>query len=256
MSGKVVQGIVTETGALWRIALAAPPANILDQTAIETLTGIFEAAREAPDLKAILLAADGPHFSFGASVAEHLPGRFETMIPAFHRLFYAMLDAEVFTVAAVNGMCLGGAMELASFCHRVFASPGARFSQPEMELAVFPPVASVFLADRVGRSRAEDLCVSGRRIDGAEAFRIGLVDELADDPNEAALGYIEKHLTSKSAAALRLGIRAVRLGLTERFRRQLEAVERIYCDELMATHDAVEGLEAFVAKRPPEWRNR
>ncbi len=242
-------------GAVWRVCLATPKANILDIDKVERLAGIFSRAATQRELKAVILQGDGPHFSFGASVEEHLPGKFETMIPSFHRLFETIFDAEVTTLAAVHGQCLGGALELASLCNRVFAAPGTMLGQPEIVLGVFAPVASVALADRVGRSRAEDLCLSGRSIDAAEALRIGLVDAIEERPAEAALAYAREHLAKHSASSLRLAQRALRGAYRERFREDLETVERLYLETLMATADANEGLNAFLDKRAPNWRN-
>jgi cyclohexa-1,5-dienecarbonyl-CoA hydratase len=243
-------------GALWRVRLATPKANILDQAKFELLEDLFERAAAAVELKAILFEAEGPHFSFGASVEEHLPGSFETMIRTFHRVIRGALGSDVVCLAAVRGQCLGGALELVSVCSRIFASPDAMLGQPEIRLGVFPPVASVLLPDRIGRARAEDICLSGRILPADEAWRIGLVDELADDPESAAIDYFERHLAAHSAIGLRLAVRAARVGLARRFEDELRAAEELYLGELMATEDAVEGLEAFLAKRKPEWRNR
>ena len=242
-----------EDGALWRVCLATPKANILDTTKIELLASLFERAAGERHLKAVLIDADGPHFSFGASVEEHLPGKFETLIPKFHALLGRMLDTSVVTLAAVRGQCLGGGLELASFCHRVFAAPGAQLGQPEIVLGVFAPVASVLLAERIGRGRAEDLCLSGRSLGAAEALRIGLVDELAEDPTAAARAYAREHLLPRSASSLRLAARALREGFARRFRAELMRVESLYVNELMATRDAEEGLRAFLDKRAPDW---
>jgi cyclohexa-1,5-dienecarbonyl-CoA hydratase len=242
-----------DDGAIWRVRLATPKANILDMEKCALLRRVFERAREAPRLKAVVLEGEGEHFSFGASVEEHLPGRFEEMIRGFHKLFGRMLDASVVTLAAVRGQCLGGALELVAFCNRVFAAPTAKLGQPEILLGVFPPVASVLLAERVGRGRAEDLCLSGRSLTAADAERIGLVDQIADDPDDAALAYAHRHLLPRSASSLRLALRAVRAGFAERFRAELAAAERLYLEELMATHDAKEGLQAFLEKRAPAW---
>ena len=242
-----------EDGALWRVCLATPRANILDTTKIELLDSIFERAARERRLKAVLLDADGPSFSFGASVEEHLPGKFEILIPRFHALLGRMLDASVVTLCAVRGQCLGGGLELASFCHRIFAAPGAQLGQPEIVLGVFAPVASVLLAGRIGRGRAEELCLGGGSLDAAEALRIGLVDELAEDPTAAARAWFRERLLPRSASSLRFAVRAVRQGFARRFREDLERVESLYKSELMATHDAVEGLRAFLEKREAAW---
>jgi cyclohexa-1,5-dienecarbonyl-CoA hydratase len=169
----------------------------------------------------------------------------------------ALFDSHIVVIAAVRGQCLGGGLELATVCHRIVASADARFGQPEIVLGVFAPVASIVLTERIGRGHAEDLCLSGRSITAAEAFRMGLVDELAEaDPMEAALAYAREHLLAKSASSLRLAVQAARAGLVTRLSRDLPAVERLYLEQLMITHDAAEGLRAFLDKRLPVWRHR
>jgi len=244
-----------EGGALWQISLATPTANILDRQKMGLLAELFARAGEAKGLKAIVLAGDGPHFSFGASVSEHLPGQYPAMLSAFHTLIDCLLDASVVTLAAVQGRCLGGALELVSLAHRIYASPNATLGLPEITLGVFPPLASVSLQERIGRGPAEDLCLSGRLLGAAEALQIGLVDEVAPDPWEAACAYVRHHLLPRSASSLRLAARALRSAMAARIRRDLPAAESLYCGELMATADATEGLAAFLAKRPPMWRD-
>ena len=244
-----------EDGALWRLVLATPKANVLDAAKIAALTHAFQRARDAAPLRAILIEAEGPHFSFGASVEEHLPETCEAMLTSFHGMFDTALETAVPLLVAVQGQCLGGALELASFCNRVFAAPDAKLGQPEISLGVIAPVASVVLAERMGRGAAEDLCLSGRSIDASEALRLGLVDEIAEDPRAAALAYAREHLLPKSASSLRFAVRAARLGFARRLRHQLRDLESLYLDELMNTADAVEGLRAFLEKRRPEWRD-
>jgi cyclohexa-1,5-dienecarbonyl-CoA hydratase len=251
-------GVRVETsddGALWRVVLCTPKANVLDADKIRAITRVFERARDARDLKAVLIDSDGGHFSFGASVEEHLPGRYEAMIPAFHDMFRRMLDASVVVLAAVRGQCLGGGLELASFAHRVFASPDAKLGQPEIVLGVIAPVASVVLPERIGRARAEELCIGGRIVGVEEAERIGLVDEVTEDPSAAARAWARKHYLPRSASSLRVAVRAARVGWQARFRDALAEVESIYLNDLMATRDAEEGLRAFVEKREPTWSN-
>lgn len=243
-------------GAIWRAVLNTPKANILDMEKCSILSEIFDEAGGASGLKAVVIEGEGRHFSFGASVGEHLPEQIHAMLSGFHALFHRILDSGVVTLAAVRGQCLGGGMELAIFCNRLFASPDAMMGQPEIVLGVLAPVASVMLADRVGRSRAEHLLLSGASLSAAEGLAIGLVDEMAEDPGEAALEYAREHLLPKSASSLRLALRAARSGYQERFRSELARVEGLFLAELMATDDAVEGLQAFLEKRRPEWKDR
>ncbi len=244
-----------EGGAYWRVLLNRPKGNILDGQMFEGLTAVFRRVAETADLKVICLEGRGSHFSYGASVREHLPEQVERMLGGFHGMLQTMFDSSCVVLAAVRGQCLGGGLELVSCCHRVFASGNARLGQPEIVLGVFPPVASVILPERVGRGPAEDLCLSGRVLEAGEALEIGLIDVVAEDPSQAALAYAKEHLLPHSASSLRCAVKAARQGLRTRFLAELREVERIYLQELMATGDAVEGLRAFMEKRSPEWKN-
>lgn len=245
-----------DDGAIWRVVFGRPPGNILDAGTMAALTGVFTAAASAPELRAICLEGRDSEFSFGASVQEHLPGDVAAMLKRFNDLLRAVLDCSVVTIAVVSGRCLGGGLELASLCHRIVASRTATFGQPEIALGIFAPVSSLMLRDRVGRGRAEDLCLSGRSVGAEDALAMGLIEQIAaGDPIDAALHYARTHLTPRSASSLRLAVRAGRLRLRERFDTELPAVEGLYLDELLATHDGVEGVRAFLEKRPPVWKH-
>jgi len=241
---------------LLRLRLSRPKANIVDAPMIAALDAAFGEAEREAKLRGILLDAEGSHFSFGASVEEHLPATVEAMLRGLHALVLRMLACPVPTLVAIRGQCLGGGLEVAAAGHLLFAAPEAKLGQPEMVLGVFPPFASCILPERMPRAAAEDLLLSGRSIDGREAHRLGLVTALAEDPEAAALAYFEAHLAKHSAASLRQGTAAARSDLVERVQKKLAALERRYLDGLMKTHDALEGLTAFLEKRPPRWEDR
>lgn len=240
-------------GALWRVVFGASRGNVLDAALVNELHALFAQAAATPSLKAVVLEGSGAHFSYGASVQEHLPEQVADMLRRFHGLLLAMLDGGVAVIAAVRGQCLGGGLELASVCQRIMAAPDARLGQPEIALGVFPPFAALLLRERVGRARAEELCLTGRSLDARDALALGLVDEINDDPAAAALDWASRHLLPHSAASLRHATRALRLDLRARLVHEWPAMRRLYLDDLMATHDAVEGLRAFLEKRPPRW---
>jgi cyclohexa-1,5-dienecarbonyl-CoA hydratase len=244
-----------DDGAIWRVAIGGSKGNILDGAVMQALAGLFRDAAAAPHLKAICLEGQGAHFSFGASVAEHLPPHAGPMLAAFHGALLAMIDSAVPVLAAVRGQCLGGGLELVSLCHRVVAAHDARMGQPEIMLGVFAPIASLVLAGRVGRGAADDLCLSGRSVTADEALAMRLVDQIAADPGEAAVAWARTHLLPKSASSLRYAVRASRAGLRARLATELPAIERLYLDGLMSTADAVEGLTAFMERRPVAWRD-
>jgi cyclohexa-1,5-dienecarbonyl-CoA hydratase len=251
-----VSVIEIEGGAFWRVVLGGSKGNIFDGQLTTSAADVFRDAARASQLKAMILEGDGAHFSFGASVQEHLPDQVSGMLERFHRMLFALLDSHVVALAAVTGRCLGGGLELATICDRVFASRTASLGQPEIALGVFAPAASVALAHRIGHARAVDLCLTGRTVGATEALAIGLVDEVVEDrPAEAALAWARTHLAARSAASLRLATRAVRARLVNALRTELPEIERLYLDELMQTSDAVEGLRAFLEKREPRWRH-
>jgi len=246
-------------GALLRLTLARPKANLVDAAMIAALHGAFVAYRgstQMSGLRGVLLDAEGPHFSFGASVEEHLPDRCAAMLASLHALIVAMLEFPAPILTVVRGQCLGGGLEVALAGGPIFAAPDAQFGQPEMKLGVFAPAASVLLPYRVNQPSAEDLLLSGRSIGAEEAKAIGLVQIVFEDPEVAALAYFDQHLAGKSAASLACALDAARGVMVRDVRRRLGEVERLYLDKLMSTRDANEGLVAFLARRKPNWEHR
>jgi cyclohexa-1,5-dienecarbonyl-CoA hydratase len=244
-----------EEGRLLRLRLARPKANLIDAAMIAALRKALSEHLGQFDLAAVLIDADGSHFSFGASVEEHLPEQCRAMLSDLHSLLLQMIESPVPILIAVHGQCLGGGLELALAGHMIFAAPNSVFGQPEMKIGVFAPAASCLLPELVGPTRAIDLLLSGRSIDASEAAGMGFV-RLADEPHKAAQAYFAEHLKSKSASSLRYAVIAARCDLAHRVREKMHQVERLYLAELMASHDAVEGLHAFLQKRTAQWQHR
>ncbi len=256
MSSSPLQQWLEQDGTLLRLRLDRPKANLVDAAMIEALQQAFEEHVQRPSLRAVLIDASGPHFSFGASVEEHLPEQCATMLGALHRLIRTILNFPVPVMAAIRGQCLGGGLELVVGASRLFAAPDARFGQPEIQLGVFAPAASCLLPERIGQAAAEHMLFSGTTLGADEALAIGLVDQLDDDPGQAALDYFEQNLSPRSAAALRYAVTAAREGWTARITDKLQRLEQIYLDGLMSTRDALEGLNSFIEKRPAKWEDR
>jgi cyclohexa-1,5-dienecarbonyl-CoA hydratase len=178
------------------------------------------------------------------------------MLASLHALVLALAEFPLPVLVAVRGQCLGGGLEVALAGGPIFATPTAQFGQPEIRLGVFAPAASCLLPWRISPAAAEDLLWSGRSVSGAEAHRIGLVQALAEDPEAAALAWFDEHLAPRSAAALACAVAAVRGPRLRELRERLAEVERLYLGRLMSTHDANEGLAAFLARRNPVWEHR
>jgi cyclohexa-1,5-dienecarbonyl-CoA hydratase len=245
-------------GQVARVALAAPKANIVDQAIMAALAAAFEDLRNRPELKVMILTAEGPHFSFGASVQEHLPEQVRAMLARFSGLLGQLLELPAVTLAAVRGQCLGGGFELALACDFIVAEEGAQFACPEIKLAVFPPAAAVLLPARMGVSRASELVLTGAAWSAAQAAGAGLIAQTAPPGQLETIveTWIRAHFLARSPVALRYAVRAARFPLRRALYQDLPQLERIYLDELMAEADALEGLRAFIEKREPRWERR
>jgi len=159
-------------GRLLRLRLSRPKANLIDAEMIAALDRAFAEHGGNAHIAAILLDAEGPHFSFGASVEEHLPDQCAAMLAGLHGLVLRMVESPIPVLAAVRGQCLGGGLEVALAAHLMFVAADATLGQPEMKLGVFAPAASCLLPELIGPARALDLLVSGRNLSGADAAAI------------------------------------------------------------------------------------
>jgi cyclohexa-1,5-dienecarbonyl-CoA hydratase len=245
-------------GQVTEIALGPPPANILTSQMMRELSAEVERHRgdDAGSVKAIVVAGEGKHFSFGASVEEHTADRVRYMLPGFHKLIGEFLECPVPTIAKVRGRCLGGAFELVLACSVVIADADAGLGVPEIKLGVLPPVAGVLLPFMVGQSAASEIVLSGEEFSAADMNWFGVVGRVADDDLDGAVDeFIENNLLPKSASSLRYANRLGMSTLAAHYRAHIAAAERLYLDELMSTHDANEGIQSFLEKRKPEWKN-
>jgi cyclohexa-1,5-dienecarbonyl-CoA hydratase len=202
----------------------------------------------------IIEGAGEKAFSAGASVQDHLGDRVSTMLARFHDCFRLLARLDLVTVALVRGVALGGGCELAMACDFVLASDRARFGQPEIHLGVFPPVAAYQLSRQPPPRKGLELLLTGDPVDAPTAERLGLVNAVfAQAEFDARAEEWLQRLVRHSASSLRFTKKAFRLAQAGDFDQRLNAVERLYLDELMQTEDANEGLNAFVEKRKPKW---
>jgi cyclohexa-1,5-dienecarbonyl-CoA hydratase len=252
-----IRCLTERAGQIERIVLDRPKGNVLDLEMLIAIRGRIAELGENPGaLKLLVFEGAGPNFSFGASVEEHLPGKVGTLLPMFHRLFWDLERLGVPTAALVRGQCLGGAFELALWCGLVVCEPAARFGVPEIKLGVFPPIAALALPWRVSGARSTQIILSGDSVTGEAAESMGLADLCRPDPEAALQDWFQKRLEGKSAVALRAAWRASRRLLADSLRNDLWPLETLYLKDLMSHADPVEGITAFVERRPPVWRNQ
>jgi cyclohexa-1,5-dienecarbonyl-CoA hydratase len=244
-----------ERGEVLWLSLHRAPLNVLDLSSIGELTGLLSPLVSRMDLKVVVIRSAVPGvFSAGVEIRDHTRERAPAMLNGFHALLKCLLTLPQASIAAVDGACLGGALELVSACDLVVSSPASTFGQPEIDVGCFPPAACVFLPRLLGKA-AHEMILTGSRLAAPEALRIGLLSRVATDL-EAETEALASKLCGKSRAVLALSRRALLEGSYGQPLDALDRVQRIYTQELLETEDADEGVRAFLEKRPPHWKNR
>ena len=246
----------TITDGVARIALDRPPLNVLDIGMARELAAAATALSAMHDLHAIVLEANGAAFSAGVDVRDHLPDRGAEMLREFHHACLELWHLDTPTLARVHGAALGGGAELTLMCDLVVAGESATFGFPEIRLGVFPPVAAILLSRMIPAHIAADLILTGRTLSAHEAERAGLVnhavpDEALDDAVDAVLA----RLCALSPSSLRVTKQAMRLSRIRAVPDAVGAAESLYLRRLLDDRDAIEGLSAFLEKRPASWRS-
>ncbi len=239
------------------LTLDLPKLNILTRALLAELRVELAALAGEPSLRVLRLTAAGRHFSAGADVKEHLPPEYAELIPEFTDTIEQLAAFPLPVIAAVRGLCLGGGFELAQAADVIVAGEGASFGQPEIVLGVTAPAACVLLPRRVPAGHAAEWLYTGDPITAAQALAAGVVqrvvpDERVDDEALALAQRIARH----SGAALRELKRTLQRAAALPRAEALAAAASLYVNELMQTADALEGLRAYVGKRPPVWRHQ
>ncbi|MDD5544326.1 MAG: enoyl-CoA hydratase/isomerase family protein [Acidobacteriia bacterium] len=244
-------------GHVAQLTLNRPPLNVMNLEMIQEINTALAHLLAEDRCQAVLLRGAGKAFSAGVDVADHVPERTELMIQTFHRTFHLLNEFDVPTIASVHGMALGGGFELATFCDFVIASREAKLGLPEIKVGVFPPVACAILTRLCNPRRALELILTGESISGEEAERIGLVNRAVESAelDIQTWAFLDRILVN-SNAVVKMARKAIRASRGKPFAGKLDAIEDIYLNELMKLEDAQEGLNAFMEKRPPAWKNR
>ncbi len=232
--------------------------NALNQQAMREVVSALTAADADPGIGCSVLTGSDKAFAAGADIKEMSGLDFTDVVRADWFAGWDGLAAlRKPVIAAVRGLALGGGCELAMMCDVILAGDDARFGQPEIRLGTIPGMGgSQRLARLVGRPKAMEMCLTGRTMDADEAERAGLVSRVvpADRLLEEAVAVAEviAGMSQPVAAMVKQCInRADEVGLGEGVR-----ADRRMAHATFATVDRKEGMDAFVAKRAPVFRNR
>lgn len=248
--GMVEKGVMVVT-------LAHGPANPLSPVLLDGLHAACDAAEQAGDVKVMVIdsAIEG-FFAAGADI-KHLTTIDAASFTAYGNLMRSANDrleaSGWLSIAAVDGVALGGGLELAMACTLRVSGPAARFGLPEVKIGLIPGAGGTQRLPRlVGRGRALDIVVTGRQVPATEAHEMGLVDRLTDGAALDAALELARELKKSSLPAQLAGVRAVNAA----FELSLEAGSRYEVAQeqaLFEDGEATEGLRAFVEKRKPNF---
>lgn len=235
------------------LVINAPPVNVLDAAILGELVERLGELESDESLAAVVLSGDGRCFSAGASVAEHRQDQAEGMLTALSRACLALPAFPAPVIAAVHGACLGGAMELISFCDFVIAAPDALLGQPEIKLAFFPPVACHKLPRLTGFQNAAYTILSGENLTADQALAMGLVQKILPKDEWAE---IDNLFNGLSAPVLRITKQALAESVDQRSAERLEVFNELFLSKLYGLEDVAEGIQSFEERRRPEWKHR
>ena len=243
------------------VTINCPPANTLSTTTIGGLADCFAHIESNSDVKAVILTGNGKMFVAGADIKE-----FTEAFNDSEKGKKLSQDAQVVmnkiesstkpVIAAINGACLGGGLELAMSCHLRLASDQAKLGQPELNLGLIPGFGGTQRLARItNKAKALELILTGQFISGQEAEKIGLVNKSV--PLESLMEEATKlaeAIINKSSQSIEATLISVNEGMATTFEDGLN-IEAEQWAQLFETEDMVEGVNAFMEKRKPVFKS-
>ncbi|GAA1530080.1 enoyl-CoA hydratase/isomerase family protein [Nocardioides humi] len=257
MSDTPVVTWTTDAPGVVVVTMDRPPANALGIPLLDGLHAAIDAAEQAGDVKVMVITSAREGFFAAGADIKHMSTIDAASFLAYGDRMRAVNDrlaaAGWISIAAVDGLALGGGLELAMACTLRVAGPRAKLGLPEVRLGLIPGAGGTQrLPQLVGRGRALDIMLTARQVPADEALRIGLVDRLAEDDVVKGALELAGDLVGSSLPAQLAVVRTVdaafAMPLEEGFAFEAQQEQGLFEDG-----EAAEGIAAFVAKRPPSF---
>jgi cyclohexa-1,5-dienecarbonyl-CoA hydratase len=236
------------------ITLSHGRQNVLDFDMMDELKHALHELERHHETSVIVLSGAGENFCAGVDIPSHMRDKVGLMLCKFHGVIRLLATSHKVTIASVRGNCLGGGAELALVCDMAFTTADAVWGFPEIKLGCYPPVAAAALAAVVGQKRAAELLLTGRIFTGTQAAEMGLANEaVPGDHLDTRVEGVVNELKTLSPTALSAAKRALYTWDAAHFEKALNHTEQVYKEELIDSHDAEEGIRAWMEKRQPKW---
>jgi len=241
-----------------RLTLNRPPANVMNYEMLVEMNQALDDLAKDSDVKVVLVRGSGNRaFSAGVEVKDHLGERMPLTINEFGKVFHGLRNLGKPSIAVVNGVALGGGCELVAGCDMAVCSDKAQLGQPEIKLGGLAPIAAALFPRIMGERRAFELILVGDNVSAADAERFGLVNKVVPD---AELDATAEALAKKFLALSGIGVKLCREAVHQaadapRWEDAMKKAVELGI-KTWETEDASEGLNSFLEKRPPVWKNK
>ncbi len=259
-SGQCVKVTVEERLAL--VTIDHRPVNALNRQTLEELEQLIDGLRAEPSVKVVIVTGAGSlAFVAGADIKEVSElasmDAAKAMAALGQRVFLKLQRLGKPVVAAINGVCLGGGLELAMACHLRISGDRARFGQPEINLGIIPGWGGTQRLPRLlGKAKATEWILTGDMVTAQEAHRLGVVNHVV--PQDQVLKVakdLARKIAAKGGVAVAQALRAIEEG-TDRPLGDGLAIEADAFGVVAGTEDSREGVRAFLEKRQPQFKDR
>jgi cyclohexa-1,5-dienecarbonyl-CoA hydratase len=245
----------SETGVT-TLFLKRPPLNVLHLPMLQEINTALEEVGSNRSSRVLLIRGEGKCFSAGMDVGDHLPDKVELMLELVRKALRRLAELEIPSVSALHGSTMGGGLEIAVMADLTFAAAGTKIGQPEIRLGVFPPLAVAHYANLIGYKKTAELVFGGGIYTAEEAVEMGLINAVFPaEEFEQQVEEITTRIASYSRPVLAATKYALRKSQGKDLFHALENAEKIYMERVMTTADAIEGLNAFLEKRAPQWKH-
>jgi enoyl-CoA hydratase len=248
----------TEEDGVEVVVLKHPPVNALSTSLLTEFSAVLDAVEHSPGTRCLLVTGDGQYFSAGADLKEIATVGLEGAAGVVARgqaLFSRLEGLRAPVVAAINGLAIGGGLELALACDLRIAGDSAKLGAPEVNFGLMPAYGGTQRLPRlVGSAKAKELIFTGGMVSAAESLRIGLVNRVVPAGQELRAARDVAHtIAQKAPRAVAGAKRAITRGQDLALSEGLALEAREFETEVLPSEDLREGISAFIERRPPKF---